>query len=135
MRCHAIGGILHRVTIRCLIVDDNQSFLDAASVLLERDRLSVAGVALTSAQALIQIEELQPQVVLVDISLGDESGFDLARRIAEDGFVPGPVVILISTLVEQDVADLTAESPAAAFLPKEELSTSAILRIVEDELG
>jgi CheY-like chemotaxis protein len=135
MRCHAIGGILHRVTIRCLIVDDNQSFLDAASVLLERDRLSVAGVALTSAQALIQIEELQPQVVLVDISLGDESGFDLARRIAEDGFVPGPVVILISTLVEQDVADLIAESPAAAFLPKEELSASAILRIVEDELG
>jgi CheY-like chemotaxis protein len=134
MRCHAIAGIVHRVAIRCLIVDDNRSFLDAASALLERDGLTVAGVALTSAQALQQIEELQPQVVLVDISLGKESGFDLARRIGEDGFAPDPVVILISTLAEQDIADLISESPAAAFLPKEELSADAIRRIVEDEL-
>jgi hypothetical protein len=40
-------------------------------------------------------------------------------------------VILISTHSEADFADLIAESPAAGFLPKSELSASAILRILE----
>ena len=70
--------------IRCLIVDDNKSFLEAARVLLEREGLTVAGVASTGAEALRQAETLRPDVVLVDISLGDESGFDLARRLVED---------------------------------------------------
>jgi DNA-binding NarL/FixJ family response regulator len=101
---------------------------------LEREGLTVAGVALTSVQALLQIEALRPQVVLVDISLGTESGFDLARRIAEDGLAAEAVVILISTRAEEDVADLIAESPVAGFLPKEELSASAIHRIAEGQL-
>jgi CheY-like chemotaxis protein len=107
------------MAIGCLIVDDNQAFLDAARVFLERDGLTVRA-ALTSVQALLQIEALRPQVVLVDISLGAESGFDLARRIAEDGLAAEAVVILISTRAEEDVADLVAESPVAGFLPKEE---------------
>ena len=122
------------MAIRCLIVDDNQAFLDAARVFLERDGLTIAGVALTSVQALLQIEALRPQVVLVDISLGAESGFDLARRIAEDGLAAEAVVILISTRAEEDVADLIDESPVAGFLPKEELSASAIHRIAEGQL-
>ena len=122
------------MAIRCLIVDDNQAFLDAARVFLERDGLTIAGVALTSVQALLQIEALRPEVVLVDISLGTESGFDLARRIAEDGLAAEAVVILISTRAEEDVADLIAESPVAGFLPKEELSASAIHRIAEGQL-
>ena len=121
--------------IRCLIVDDNQAFLDAARVFLERDGLTVAGVALTSVQALLQIEALRPEVVLVDISLGAESGFDLTRRIADDGLAAEAVVILISTRAEEDVADLIAESPVAGFLPKEELSASAIRRIAESQLS
>ena len=40
-------------------------------------------------------------------------------------------MILISTHAEEDVADLIAESPAAGFLPKAELSASAIRRIVD----
>ena len=122
------------MAIRCLIVDDNQAFLEAARLFLEREGLTVAGVALTSVQALIQIEALRPQVILVDISLGAESGFDLARRIAEDGLAAEAVVILISTRAEEDVADLIAESPVAGFLPKEELSASAIHRIAEGQL-
>ena len=74
--------------LRCLIVDDNASFLDAATNLLEREGLDVVGVASTSDEALRQAEELRPDVVLVDIMLGTESGFDLARRLADA--VPGP---------------------------------------------
>lgn len=114
-----------------LIVDDNRFFLEAARALLEREGLCVVGVAPTSAEALQRAEELRPQVVLVDITLGGESGFDLARRLAEQSEGGGPVVILISTHAEADFADLIAESPAVGFVPKPELSADAIQRIVD----
>jgi DNA-binding NarL/FixJ family response regulator len=117
--------------MRCLIVDDNQSFLDAARVLLEREGLAVAGVASTSDEALRQVATLRPDVVLVDISLGKESGLDLARRLAEGRVGSEPAVVLISTRAEADVADLIAASPTAGFLPKTELAASAIRRIVD----
>ena len=117
--------------IRCLIVDDSPSFLVAARVLLERQGLTIAGVASTGAEALRQAETLQPNVVLVDISLGKESGLDLARRLIRDDPNDGAAVILISTRVEEDVADLIADSPAVGFLTKSELSAPAILRIVD----
>ena len=78
---------------------------------------------------------MHPEVVLVDISLGEESGLDLARRLVEDELGVGAAVVLISTRAEEDVADLIAESPAAGFLPKEELSASAIRRIMDGDLG
>jgi len=120
-----------RVSIRCLIVDDNRSFLGAARVLLEREGLAVAGVATTSADARRQAATLHPDIVLVDISLGKESGLDLAQRIAEDRRGDDPVIVLISTQAEDDLVDLIAGSAAAAFLPKADLSASAIHRIVD----
>src|SRR5258706_10511389 len=47
-----------RVQIRCLIVDDNQPFLDAARMLLEREGVAVVGIATTSAEALRLEQEL-----------------------------------------------------------------------------
>jgi DNA-binding NarL/FixJ family response regulator len=117
--------------IRCLIVDDNQSFLEAARLLLEREGLTVAGVALSGAEAVQQAERLRPNLVLVDISLGEESGIDLAQRLMDDGLVEGGTVVLISTRSADEVVDLIAESPAAGFLPKAELSASAIREIVD----
>jgi DNA-binding NarL/FixJ family response regulator len=115
------------VALRCLIVDDNRSFLDAARVLLEREGLEVAGVAETSAEALRHADELAPDVILVDVVLGDESGFDLARQLDDER----SSVVLISTHAEADIEDLIAESPAAGFLPKSQLSATGIRRIVE----
>src|SRR2546423_7263716 len=108
--------------IRCLIVDDNRPFLDAARLLLEREGVAVVGVATTSAQALRLEEELRPDVVLVDIRLGAESGFDLAQRLSG-------TVILISTHAQSEYAEEIAASPAAGFLPKAQLSASPILRL------
>ncbi len=110
--------------IRSLIVDDNQPFLEAARLLLEREGVAVVGVATTSAEALRLEEELRPDVVLVDIRLGDESGFDLARRLSS-------TVILISTHAQSEYAEEIAASPAAGFIPKAQLSASAVLRLAD----
>jgi CheY-like chemotaxis protein len=117
--------------LRCLIIDDNRPFLDAARMLLQREGLIVAGVASTVDEGLRQAAALRPDVALVDIALGEESGLDLACRLAEDRRGEDPVIVLISTQAEDGVADLIAGSPAVAFLPKAELSASAIRRIVD----
>jgi DNA-binding NarL/FixJ family response regulator len=117
----------YQVHLRCLLVDDNDAFLKAASVLLEREGVTVAGVASTIAEALQQIEALRPEVILIDIGLGDESGFDLARRVARIG--SSATVIMISTRAGAEYADLVAESPAAGFLAKSELSARGIGRL------
>ena len=113
---------------RYLIVDDNESFLEIVRGLLEREGLNGVSVASTYVDALRLFETLRPDVVLVDIFLGDESGLKLARRLAEG---KRATVILISTHAEADLGDLIAESPAAGFLPKADVSAEAIRRIVE----
>ena len=114
---------------RCLIVDDSASFLEAAANLLQGEGVTVVGVASFIADALRQARELRPDVILVDIMLGRESGFDLARRLAETD-PDAPAVILISTHAEADLADLIAETPAAGFLPKSQLSADAIQQLL-----
>src|ERR1700733_697589 len=94
-----------RVSIRCLLVDDSDAFLKAASVLLQREGITVAGVASTSAQALRQARALRPDLILVDIGLGEESGFDLARLLAHDEQASHTPVILISAHAETDYAE------------------------------
>jgi CheY-like chemotaxis protein len=122
--------------LRCLLVDDNEAFLEASSVLLEREGLTVVGMASSIAEALRQARALRPDLILVDIGLGDESGFDLARLVAQDGqgdrpgHGGGADVILISARAETDYAELIAESPAAGFLAKSELSALGISRIL-----
>jgi DNA-binding NarL/FixJ family response regulator len=118
------------MAVRCLIVDDNRRFLEAARTLLHREGLTVVGVASTSAEALRETESLRPDVVLVDVSLGEESGFDLARRLVVD-HGREPTVILISTRSEVELADLIALSPAAGFLSKSALSADAIRGFVD----
>jgi CheY-like chemotaxis protein len=66
------------VKLRCVILDDDEAFLTAARVLLARDGLAVAGVATSSVEAIECVGALRPDVVLVDIRLGQESGFDAA---------------------------------------------------------
>jgi DNA-binding NarL/FixJ family response regulator len=117
--------MLRTVALRCLIVDDNPDFLAAARRLLTRDRIEVVGVALQAAEALRLADALQPDVVLVDVYLGADDGFELAHRFAERTGA-GPAVLMISTYGEKDLVDLLAASPAVGFVPKSELSGAAI---------
>jgi len=115
--------------MRCLLVDDNEAFVETARRVLDSDEVRVTGTASTIAEALVRASELRPDVILVDIMLGDENGFDLARSLSEStaGDLP---VIMISSDTEDDYADLIAESPALGFLPKAELSVDGIRRLL-----
>ena len=114
--------------LRCVIVDDDEAFLEVAEALLEREGVIVAGVAHNSTEAVQRSEALRPDVVLVDIRLGGESGFEAARQLAGNG--QSAALIMISTHAGADYADLIAESPAVGFLPKAELSAAAVRRIL-----
>jgi CheY-like chemotaxis protein len=136
--CHAIGpplphtelvGLIERT--RCVIVDDNRDFLDAATRLLEHQGINVVAVAMSSAEGLQCVKDLQPDVTLVDIDLGEESGFDLVEKLHRNGFGAEMPTILISTHAEEDFAELVSASPAVAFIPKDALSGVAI----RDALG
>ena len=116
---------------RCFIVDDNASFLTAARGLLEGEGVSVVGTASNSADALREVAASRPDVVLVDVWLGEESGLELARRLVEGGEPDGAPVVLISTRAEAEVADLVAGSPAAGFVSKADLSAAAIRRLLD----
>jgi CheY-like chemotaxis protein len=116
--------------MRCLIVDDSADFVDAARGLLECEGITVVGVASTSADALQLFEELRPDVTLVDINLGGESGFEVAEQLhGLGGSSPSPV-ILISTHAEQDFAELIETSPAIGFLSKSAMTCGAIHDLV-----
>jgi len=113
--------------VRCLIVDDNSLFLKGAADLLGREGLDVVGVAQDSAEAFRLATELRPDVTLVDVDLGEEDGFEVARRLSDEGMN----VILVSTHAEQDLAPLIATSPALGFIAKARLSAQAIRDTLE----
>ncbi len=70
--------------VRILIVDDHASAREGLSLILNREPgLEVCGDAGTAAAALKLVSELSPTLAIVDISIGDESGLDLIRRIKE----------------------------------------------------
>lgn len=126
MRCPDESAILYSMGVRCLIVDDNAEFLKAATDLLQRQGMTVVGVASNITDALAKAGDLKPDVFLVDIDLGDESGLDLAYRLTATPAVKSAQVILISAYSEMDYADLIAASPAIGFLSKSGLSARAV---------
>lgn len=122
------------MSLRSLLVDDNSRFLAAARELLEREGLEVVGVASTIAEATRLAGALDPDVCLVDIDLGEESGFELARQLAS-GENHSPHVILISAYPERDFTDMIADSEAIGFLSKPELSAARVRAILADHTG
>jgi CheY-like chemotaxis protein len=117
------------MTERCLIVDDSRRFIDAARGLLERQGLRIVGVATNGIDAVQLVQQLQPDVTLLDIDLGGESGFKVAQQLQQHDTISP--IILISTHAEEDYRDLIADSPVLGFLSKASLSAVAIRRLLQ----
>ena len=115
---------------RCLIVDDSPYFRAAAQAILESDGLEVVGTASTGAEALSLMRTLDPEVVLLDVDLGAENGFDIAGRLHEDPALRHLIVVMVSTRSVEEYADRLSVSPVAGFLAKEDLSRAALEELV-----
>jgi DNA-binding NarL/FixJ family response regulator len=117
------------VSRRCLLVDDNALYLGEARDLLQRQGMRVVAIASNCGDALAMAASHRPDVALVDVDLGAESGLDVARALAlSDAPVP---VILISAYAEEDLRELLDDSPAIGFLPKSVVSRKAIDGLLE----
>jgi CheY-like chemotaxis protein len=116
-----------------LIVDDHDGFRRLARGMLEAAGFTVAEAA-TGAEATQAVRTVRPGLVLLDIGLPDFDGFEVARRLAAvPAGDPAPVVVLTSTREARDYGARIAASPAAGFLPKDELSGAALRRFLARE--
>jgi DNA-binding NarL/FixJ family response regulator len=97
--------------IRILVVDDHRLFRDGLTMLLEgaEDTL-VVGHAETGAEAVERLEELQPDVVLMDIMMPDMNGIEATRKIRADH----PEVHVVMLTMLEDDASLFAAMCAGA---------------------
>ena len=116
-----------KAALRVVIVDDSTHFLRAAQNALRQEGADVVGTASTIQEALEVADQLRPDVILVDVDLGEESGFDLAERLTA---IDAANVVLISAYPEAELSDLIAASPALGFVAKSELSTRAVSELL-----
>jgi len=113
-----------------LIVDDHDGFRIFARGMLEAAGFTVAEAA-TGPEATEAARTFRRGLVLLDIQLPGFEGFGVARRLAAaPAGDPAPVVVLTSTREARDYGGRIAASPAAGFLPKDQLSGAALRRFL-----
>jgi two-component system nitrate/nitrite response regulator NarL len=123
------------MALRCLLVDDDARFVESARALLELQGIAV-DTASTGAQAVRRASELRPDVVLLDVHLGSDSGFAVARELQSAWSSAGssqdsPRIILISTSDQSDFQRLIEASPALGFIAKSALSARAVRELLD----
>jgi DNA-binding NarL/FixJ family response regulator len=113
------------VTPRTLfIVDDHEGFRTFARTMLAADGFEVTGEAADGESALVALDSLRPDVVLLDVQLPGIDGFEVARRLAETQDAPN--VVLTSSRDASDYGSRLTSAPARGFVPKHELSGDGV---------
>jgi DNA-binding NarL/FixJ family response regulator len=111
-----------------VIVDDHPEFRESASALLEAEGFAVIGEAADGEKAIVGVERLRPEVVLLDIQLPTVDGFTVAERLAARP--DAPRVVLISSREAAAYGPRLEAAAARGFIPKRELSGSALAALV-----
>ena len=110
------------MTVRVLVVDDHEAFRMAASAVVAAAKgFQLVGSAASGEASLAAVEELHPDLVLMDIHLPGISGVESTRRIRERQ--PGVEVLLLSSA---DIYDDAGQCGALGYLPKRRLSPSRL---------
>ena len=105
------------MTVRVLIVDDQEPFRQAARMVVElTDGFEVVGEAEAGEDSVAMAQDLQPDLVLMDVNLPGINGLDATRQIL--GESDTVVVLLLSTYEEAEYAPRAAECGASAYIPK-----------------
>ena len=83
----------HAATLRILLVDDHASFRETAHHVLRQEGCHVVGEVATGEAAIAAAVATRPDVVLLDVGLGDVDGFTVAAALAVA--VPATRVVLV----------------------------------------
>ena len=119
---------------RVLIVDDHAAFRSAARQLLERGGFDVIGEAADGDAAVDAVARLQPDVVLLDVQLPGDDGFRTCERILAleaGGVMSAPIVVLTSGRSITTFRRRLANSGAAGFIGKADLTAAGLSALVE----
>jgi DNA-binding NarL/FixJ family response regulator len=122
-----------RQAVRVLVVDDHPLVCSGLKDILNRTPdLVCCGVAATVAETKKSISELKPELVLLDLQLGDEDCLDLIKETKS--FHPPPKVLVISYLDEVIYAERVLRAGGKGYLMKEN-ATEEILSAIRAVLA
>jgi DNA-binding NarL/FixJ family response regulator len=103
--------------LRVLVVDDHPAFREALTSALELvDEIEVAGEAGGGLDACREAAEIEPDVVLLDLSMPDLSGFDTMQRIHQRD--PALPVVILTANADPDVEAEARRAGASGFVAK-----------------
>ena len=105
-----------------MIVDDQETFRDAARRLLEARGYNVVAEAESAARALDAVERHEPQAVLLDVRLGDEDGFAVCGELTRAR--PELAVLLASDAEFEHVEECVIRAGARGFVRKSRLAAT-----------
>ena len=107
-----------RNSIRLLIVDDHALVRSGLRAILDgEDGIEVVGEATNGREALERTQELLPDIVLMDIRMGDSDGVTATRRIRDS--VPSTRVIVLTNHDEDEIVYSAIRAGASGYLLKE----------------
>lgn len=120
---------LQKQTIRVMLVDDHQTMLWGLAKLIETEkpRMEVAGTAQTISEALKKINQLSPDVILLDLDLGGSSGLDLLPALQSN---PQSRVLIFTGERDQAKLDMAVFRGARGILRKD-ASAEHVLKAIE----
>ncbi len=88
--------------MQVLVVDDQAPFRAAARAVLSRiEEFALVGEAASGEEAVAMSESLEPDLILMDINMGEMNGIEAARRVTDAH--PETMVILVSTYAAEDL--------------------------------
>ena len=112
-------------TVRVLIVDDQLPFREASRMVVEMtDGFEVAGEAETGEHAITLVEELNPDLVLMDVQMPGIDGIETTRRITSCS--NPPIVVVMSTHESDDYIDMAVAAGAVGFVPKSQFGLDTL---------
>jgi DNA-binding NarL/FixJ family response regulator len=124
------------MSARVLIVDDQCAFREVARGVLEHRGYTVVGEAGDAIAAVDAATRLQPDAVLLDVRLGEDDGFAVARALARA--CPRAAILLISSDDYRHHTERVKASGAQGFVLKSQLAVAdlaACLRRADEQPG
>jgi two-component system response regulator NreC len=114
--------------IRLLLVDDHEIVRTGLSMLLENENdMVIVGQASSGAQALELVSQLEPDVVIMDLTLPDISGIEVTRQLK--AHYPDIAVVALTIHEDQQYFFETIQAGADGYVPKRAASEDLIKAI------